>query len=159
MDSPLGLIQLSGTQYGLQSVLFNNRFYASEVVLDEPHDLPDTLRFARQQLQEYFSGKRIFFDLPLDMQGTDFQKLVWLELIKIPYGKTLSYSELSVKLGDIKAVRAVAGANGRNLLNIVVPCHRVIGANGSLTGYGGELWRKKQLLELENNTNQIRFDF
>ena len=102
-----------------------------------------------QQLDEYFSGQRKAFDLPLKQPGTDFQQKVWSLLLKIQYGKTVSYNDLSKQYGDVKAIRAVASANGKNDLAIIVPCHRVIGSNQSLTGYAGGLWRKKWLLEHE----------
>ncbi len=112
------------------------------------------------QLQEYFDGTREIFTLELSPEGTDFQKGVWNELLNIPYGKTISYLELSKKLGDVKAIRAVAAANGQNPLWIVIPCHRVIGSDGSLTGYAGGLHRKKWLLEHESPAKQQRlFDF
>jgi methylated-DNA-[protein]-cysteine S-methyltransferase len=101
------------------------------------------------QLDEYFNNKREAFDLKLDLKGTDFQKKVWEELLKIPFGKTISYKDLSLKLGNVKAIRAVAAANGANPVSIIVPCHRVIGSDGSLTGYAGGLWRKRWLLDLE----------
>ena len=100
-------------------------------------------------MEEYFARKRKAFDIPLLFIGTDFQKSVWQELLNIPYGKTVSYGELSQKLGNSKAVRAVATANGANAISIFVPCHRVIGKNGNLTGYGGGLEVKEKLLELE----------
>src|SRR5690606_34971068 len=115
-----------------------------------PEELEDTV----YQLQEYFEGTRTQFSLQLNPQGTDFQKRVWEELQHIPYGKTISYLELSKKLGDIKAIRAVAAANGKNPLWIVVPCHRVIGSDGSLTGYAGGLHRKQWLLEHESPVKQ-----
>ena len=102
------------------------------------------------QLDEYFAGKRKIFDLPVKQSGTAFQERVWNELEKIPFGKTLSYLQLSQKIGNVKSIRAVGTANGRNNLSIVVPCHRVIGSDGSLTGYAGGLWRKQWLLEHEN---------
>ena len=102
-----------------------------------------------EQLNEYFAGKRKVFDLPLNPQGTDFQKRVWAELQKIPYGKTVSYLDIARNIGDVNSTRAVGNANGKNKLNILIPCHRVIGINGKLTGYGGGLWRKQWLLELE----------
>lgn len=103
----------------------------------------------RVQLDEYFQGSRTGFDLPLRLVGTEFQKSVWNLLLKIPFGQTRSYGDLARELGDPDCVRAVGMANGANRLAIVVPCHRVVGADGSLTGYGGGLWRKKRLLELE----------
>jgi methylated-DNA-[protein]-cysteine S-methyltransferase len=127
-------------------------------VLDENVELstiiPNDLIEAVTQLQEYFIGKRTEFTFKLNPKGTEFQKKVWQELLQIPYGKTCSYLELSKKLGDVKAIRAVASANGKNPLWIVVPCHRVIGTDGSLTGYAGGLWRKKWLLEHENPIKQ-----
>lgn len=103
-----------------------------------------------RQLNEYFSGKRNHFNLPLKQQGTVFQQRVWAELLQIPFGRTLTYRELSRRLGDVKAIRAVGSANSKNQLAILVPCHRVIGADGSLTGYAGGLERKKWLLDHEN---------
>jgi methylated-DNA-[protein]-cysteine S-methyltransferase len=116
--------------------------------------IPSELKEAAIQLQEYFEGKRTHFTFLLHPSGTEFQKKVWQELLNIPFGKTCSYLELSKKLGDVKAIRAVAAANGKNPLWIVVPCHRVIGSDGSLTGYAGGLWRKKWLLEHENPSVQ-----
>jgi methylated-DNA-[protein]-cysteine S-methyltransferase len=101
------------------------------------------------QLREYFSGERTKFDLPLQQEGTPFQQTVWAALTTIPYGKKISYLELSKMIGNVKAIRAAGTANGNNLIPIIVPCHRVIGSNGDLTGYSGDLWRKKWLLELE----------
>ena len=106
------------------------------------------------QLSEYFEGKRTDFTFKMNPKGTDFQKKVCQELLKIPFGKTASYQKITNKLGDPKAIRAVANANGKNPLWIVVPCHRVIGSDGSLTGYAGGLWRKKWLLEHENPIKQ-----
>ncbi|HOG04716.1 MAG TPA: methylated-DNA--[protein]-cysteine S-methyltransferase [Paludibacter sp.] len=111
---------------------------------ENPHF--DTLR---QQLKEYFKGERKEFNIPLDLVGTDFQKKVWKSLIEIPYGSTISYGEQAKLIGKPKAVRAVANANAKNKVSIILPCHRVIGADGKLTGYGGGLWRKEKLLELE----------
>ena len=116
--------------------------------------IPEELKEAVLQLQDYFDGKRTTFTFPLNPSGTDFQKKVWDELLHIPFGKTCSYLDLSKKLGDVKAIRAVASANGKNPLWIVIPCHRVIGTDGSLTGYAGGLWRKKWLLEHENPVKQ-----
>lgn len=115
------------------------------------------------QLEEYFNGKRQEFDIPLHLIGTEFQKKVWTQLIQIPYGETSSYLQLSEKLGDKKAIRAVANANGANAISILVPCHRIIGSNGNLVGYAGGLQAKKKLLELERkNTSkevQLSLDF
>ena len=111
----------------------------------------DVLKETRKQLDEYFEMKRKEFDIPLLMLGTAFQKSVWQALLKIPYGATESYLELSKSIGNEKAVRAVANANGANAIAIIIPCHRIIGRNGELTGYAGGLTLKKRLLELENN--------
>jgi len=119
------------------------------------------LEETKAQLLQYFDGKRKDFDLPLLLVGTEFQKQVWNSLIEIPYGKTLSYAGLSRKLGDEKAIRAVAGANGDNALAIIVPCHRILGSDGSLTGYAGGLRTKQKLLQLENARLQpeLNLDF
>lgn len=110
----------------------------------------EILEDTRSQLAAYFKGKRTSFDLPLLLVGSEFQKSVWQELIRIPFGKTESYAGLSTKLGDLKAIRAVASANGANAISIIVPCHRILGSDGSLTGYAGGLATKKKLLRLEN---------
>lgn len=113
---------------------------------EKPHPVIDS---AILQLNEYFEGKRKDFDLPLNMPGTPFQQQVWKVLLEIPYGSTRSYKKQSERLGNPEAIRAVAGANGQNRIAIIIPCHRVIGEDGSMTGYGGGIWRKKKLLELE----------
>ena len=118
-------------------------------------DIPESLRECVQQLKEYFKGERTNFNLLLNPQGTKFQKLVWQELCDIEYGKTISYLVQSKQIGDIKAVRAGAAANGKNPISIVIPCHRVIGSDGSLTGYAGGVWRKKWLLDYENPLKQL----
>lgn len=110
-----------------------------------------------QQLEEYFNRKRTEFDLPLEINGTDFQKKVWSELEKIIYGKTITYQELATRLGDVRSIRAAGRANGANTLPIVIPCHRVIGTNGKLIGYGGGLDVKRKLLELEGSLNPDLF--
>ena len=114
------------------------------------------LRAAMKQLDEFFARKRQGFDLPLAPKGTEFQRKVWLALREIPYGVTWSYAQLARRIGDEKATRAVGGANGKNPLPIIVPCHRVIGADGSLTGFGGGVGRKRALLELERA--QVKFE-
>ncbi len=115
----------------------------------------DYLQEVIQQLDDYFKGDRKTFDLPLLFVGTDFQKRVWKSLTEIPFGKTSTYLELSKKLGDTKAIRAVASANGANAISIIVPCHRIIGSDGKLVGYAGGLSAKKKLLELEGTKNQM----
>lgn len=148
IHTPLGIAKLEGDVLGLAAI----------TVLDTAAPLtqviPEVLEDAVYQLQEYFKGERTSFELPLQPTGTDFQQRVWSLLMDIPYGKTVSYLELSKTLGDIKAIRAVAAANGKNPLWIVVPCHRVIGSDGSLTGYAGGLSRKKWLLDHENPVKQ-----
>lgn len=119
--------------------------------LEEPSDMqPQILEEAQGQLKEYFEGNLREFNLRLEPEGTDFQKKVWSLLYKIPYGKTWTYAEMANKLGDPKVIRAAASANGKNPVAIVIPCHRVIGTNGSLTGYAGGLENKRYLLDLEN---------
>jgi methylated-DNA-[protein]-cysteine S-methyltransferase len=145
--TPIGTAKIVGNEFGISSI----------TVLDEEietTEIPLPLKKCVQQLEEYFKGKRTVFDIKLNPQGTDFQKKVWNELLNIPYGKTRTYLEQTKKLGDIKAIRAVASANGKNPIWIIIPCHRVIGSNGSLTGYAGGIWRKKWLLEHENPVKQ-----
>ena len=148
IKSPLGTTKITGDENGISSISVLD---AEKEITTE---IPDALKEAVAELQDYFAGKRNDFTFKINPKGTDFQQKVWQELLNIPFGKTMSYLELSKKLGDVKAIRAVASANGKNPLWIVVPCHRVIGTDGSLTGYAGGLWRKKWLLEHENPTAQ-----
>ena len=148
IKTPLGVAKLEGDADGLSSITVLN---TDETVTDI---VPESLEDAVYQLNEYFQGKRQQFDLTLNPEGTDFQQRVWQALEEIPYGKTVSYLQLSKNLGDPKAIRAVAAANGKNPLWIVVPCHRVIGSDGSLTGYAGGLHRKKWLLAHESPAKQ-----
>ncbi|MFD1094450.1 methylated-DNA--[protein]-cysteine S-methyltransferase [Salegentibacter chungangensis] len=148
LKTPLGTAAITGSEEGLSEI----KILDAEEKTSE--DIPAFLLPAINQLKEYFSGERKDFDLHTAPEGTEFQKRVWKALMDIPYGTTTSYLELSKKLGDIKAIRAVAAANGKNPLWIVVPCHRVIGSDGSLTGYAGGLHRKKWLLEHENPPSQ-----
>lgn len=138
---------ITGNENGISVIAIADDGVVSEAI-------PLVLQGVVTQLNDYFEGKRTEFDVLLNPQGTDFQKKVWNGLLQIPYGKTMSYLELSKQLGDVKAIRAVASANGKNPLWIIIPCHRVIGTDGSLTGYAGGLWRKKWLLELENPSPQ-----
>lgn len=141
--SPLGLLEVSGTSDVITSICFLD---------EEPQKNYLTNSYIKnciRQLEEYLNGSRKEFDLRLEPEGTEFQKKVWNKLLEIPFGETISYIELTRKLGDEKAIRAVANANGQNKISIVIPCHRVIGSDGSLTGYGGGLWRKEWLLEHE----------
>lgn len=137
-----------GNENGIQSI----------AVLDSPikttTEVPRCLQACVIQLQEYFEGKRKHFDLTVNPKGTSFQIKVWKSLLKISYGKTKSYLEQSKAFGDVKAIRAIATANGKNPIWIVIPCHRVVGSDGSLTGYAGGIWRKKWLLNHENPTKQ-----
>ena len=118
--------------------------------------IPAVLQAAVQQLEEYFKGDRQQFDLKLNPQGTPFQQKVWKLLLDIPYGATTTYAKQALALGDIKAIRAMASANGKNPLWVIVPCHRVIGTDGSLTGYAGGIHRKKWLLSHESNCEQLQ---
>lgn len=147
-DSPIGLIRVGGTAEAVTSILFVDE--RQSVAVSTP-----LIETALAQLDEYFSppgpmvGSRRCFDLPLDLRGTPFQQRVWRQLLEIPYGQTVSYADVARALDDPKAVRAVGVANSKNPVAIVVPCHRVIGSDGSLTGYGGGLWRKEWLLKHE----------
>ncbi len=149
IQSPIGVLELKGNAEGLVSVLFKD---AKTVVISEI--IPKELKDAVVQLQEYFEGKRKEFKLKLSPEGTDFQKRVWRQLQEIPFGKTTSYQQVANQLGDPKVIRAAASANGRNPISIIIPCHRVIGSDGSLTGYAGGLHRKKWLLEFESPSPQ-----
>lgn len=147
IKTPLGIAKIVGDENGICSVSVHDQGTLST-------EIPAKLQNAVSQLNEYFEGTRTAFDFKLNPKGTEFQIKVWKGLLSIPFGKTRTYLEQSKILGDVKAIRAVASANGKNPLWIVVPCHRVIGSDGSLTGYAGGLWRKKWLLEHENPTNQ-----
>ena len=140
--SPLGWVKIQCTEKHVVLIHF-----VEEMGLE--NEDTDLLKQTIEQLDEYFQGKRKDFDLPVAQQGTPFQNNVWNHLVKIPFGKTISYLQLSKWIGDVKAIRAIASANGKNNVAIVVPCHRVIGSNASLVGYAGGLWRKKWLLKHE----------
>lgn len=148
INSPLGNTKISGDINGVSEVKVLN----SEEKITE--NIPIELKDCVLQLKEYFAGNRQQFNLKLNAKGTDFQQRVWKQLAQISYGKTTSYLELSKQLGDVKAIRAVANANGKNPLWIITPCHRVIGSDGSLTGYAGGLHRKQWLLEHESPYKQ-----
>ncbi len=153
LETPLGTAVIEGDAIGI------SRISISEEKIPASEEIPGHLQQAVIQLKEYFLGKRENFQLKLNPDGTDFQKQIWQQIREIPFGKTTSYLELSKEFGNTKAIRAVAAANGRNPLWIVVPCHRVIGTDGSLTGYAGGLWRKKWLLEHEQPLKQQSFNF
>jgi methylated-DNA-[protein]-cysteine S-methyltransferase len=142
-NSPLGFMEITASEEAVISIKYGYDKSRDNIVTCSVIDS------CINQLDEYFAGTRQVFDITLKLAGTEFQKNVWYELLKIPYGVTISYKELSHRLDNEKAIRAVGAANGKNPVNIIVPCHRVIGADGSLTGYGGGLWRKKWLLEHE----------
>ena len=150
MASPVGTLTLVASEKGLAAILWENDDPARVPLgaLTEDGEDP-VLQETERQLDEYFSGKRKTFSIPLDFNGTDFQKAVWNALLTIPYGETRSYGEIAVQLGNPKAVRAVGAANGKNPISIIAPCHRVIGSNGKLTGFAGGLEAKSLLLRLE----------
>lgn len=140
--SPIGLIEIGSTAAGVTSLSFVEGWRAD-------FDSHPTLDEAIRQLTEYFDGKRYAFDLPLALHGTQFQREVWQQLLKVPFGQMVSYQGIANAIGRPRAARAVGAANGSNPISIVVPCHRVVGSDGSLTGYGGGLWRKEWLLRHE----------
>jgi methylated-DNA-[protein]-cysteine S-methyltransferase len=150
-QTPLGWLKITGSEAGITEILFLEET-PTEAEIARP--APENLLPCINQLTEYFSGNRKTFDLKLNPNGTDFQQKVWTHLKEIPFGKTQSYLDIALNLGEKTYTRAVGNANGKNPLAIVVPCHRVIGANGTLTGYAGGLWRKKWLLQFESTNYQ-----
>ena len=142
-QSPIGWVEIVGTQDEIVALNF------ADGTRSTGGDTPLVLRECIKQIGEYFDGKRKVFSVKLSMQGTEFQTRVWNQLLNVPYGKTVSYGEIAVALGNPAACRAVGAANGKNPISIIVPCHRIIGSNGKLTGYGGGLWRKEWLLRHE----------
>jgi methylated-DNA-[protein]-cysteine S-methyltransferase len=147
--SPLGLLKISATDTYIREISFIDNLEGPDREEDIKGPIPFILIQCIEQLIQYFQGQRRSFELPVHQEGSEFQKRVWNELSGIPFGKTISYLEQSRRLGDTNAIRAVAAANGRNNISIVVPCHRVIGSKRDLVGYGGGLWRKKWLLDHE----------
>lgn len=145
-QSPVGLLKISGTDDYISEVSFHDTTQRPAV---NKKNIPPLLIHCAEQLIQYFNGERRQFELPLHQAGTAFQQEVWSELQTIPFGRTISYLDLAKKTGDPKATRAVANANGKNNIAVIVPCHRVIGSNRELVGYAGGLWRKKWLLEHE----------
>ena len=144
--SPVGILKIAGTTDYITEVSFYDKVNKTD---NKKRNLPPMLIQCVEQLIQYFHGETRNFILPVHQQGTPFQQQVWSELVTIPFAKTISYLDLARMLGDSKATRAVANANGKNNIAIIIPCHRVIGANNELTGYSGGLWRKKWLLEHE----------
>ncbi len=157
MSSPLGLLFVAGTERGLRYVEFMDRRSLKRTIAAHEEALPGAtwepslleLKPVTEQLEDYFCGSLMEFSLPLDLAGTDFQLQVWKALCAIPYGETRTYGQIAKAIGQPKAARAVGLANNQNPIVIIVPCHRVVGADGSLTGYGGGLPRKRKLLDLE----------
>lgn len=144
LTTPIGLLKITGTDTAIESVLFADT-PVEAFAIDHPLAIQ-----CCSELKEYFDRQRTEFTLPLAPHGTPFQEAVWKELLRIPFGATRSYGDIARAVGDPNTIRAVGNANGRNPISIIIPCHRVIGANGSLTGYGGGLWRKQWLLEHES---------
>ena len=146
--TPIGIAKIEGNTNGISSItVLDEKIESSKII-------PTCLQDCVQQLDAYFKAEIINFNLKLNPQGTEFQQKVWKELQQVPFGKTRTYLEQSRAIGNVKAIRAVASANGKNPIWIVIPCHRIIGSDGSLTGYAGGLWRKKWLLEHENPSTQ-----
>ena len=165
IETPIGQMRACANHEGVCLLEFIERKDLSKQVENLKKNLKseiitgtnEYLEKLKKQLAEYFSGKRENFNLPFVMTGTVFQQKVWKTLLEIPFGKTMTYKELTNQIGDPKAIRAVAGANGANKMAIIIPCHRVIGSDGNLTGYAGGIWQKQWLLEHESE--QISLDF
>ncbi|MFN8285650.1 MAG: methylated-DNA--[protein]-cysteine S-methyltransferase [Chitinophagales bacterium] len=147
IQSPVGLLEICGTVTAITAVNFREEKGVESSIV------PEVLKDCAKQLTEYFKGSRKEFTVPLQAEGTAFQKRVWMELQNIGFGETISYLDLALTLRDEKLTRAVGSANGKNPIAIIIPCHRVIGESGKLTGYAGGMWRKKWLLELEGNVS------
>jgi len=150
LETPIGTLMIVGDHDAIHRIDFPKNGRASKPAAEWSESSRGAVSDALRQLKEYFAGKRTDFDLPLAPAGTDFQRAVWRRLQEIPYGETISYGELAKRIGNPKASRAVGAANGQNPIPIVIPCHRVIGANGTLTGFGGGLPIKEALLTLES---------
>ena len=155
LQTPIGQIKITANDKAVTSVHFVKK--GEKVKSGKPNTVT---RQCKKQLKEYFAGRRKKFELPLELEGTEFQKQVWTELLNIPFGKTASYGEIAKRIKNEKAVRAVGGANNKNKIAIVIPCHRVIGADGNLTGYAGGMWRKEWLLkhEAEYSGKEMRME-
>ncbi|MFY8003439.1 MAG: methylated-DNA--[protein]-cysteine S-methyltransferase [Chitinophagaceae bacterium] len=148
-ESPVGLLKIAGTDLCITELSFVDD--REQLVHGQP-GISDVLHHCTEQLIEYFQGRRKQFDIPVHQDGTEFQQKVWNKLLEIPFGKTISYMDLAKKMGDPKCIRAAAATNGKNKIAIIVPCHRVIGTDKSLTGFSGGLWRKRWLLQHEFRT-------
>lgn len=157
VPSPVGKLRLVGSDRGLVAVSWESK--RSSVprleTMEDPHH--PVLVEAARQLDQYFAGQRKEFELKLEFRGTDFQKRVWYELLKIPFGETRTYGEIARRLGNVNAMRAVGAANGRNPIQIIAPCHRVIGASGDLVGFGGGLEVKEYLINFERGAIEFKF--
>ena len=150
LQTPLGTLLIQGDQDGISVIKFiENQKEALEI-----DEIPSDLRDAVDQMKNYFDGTLNEFTIKLNPQGTEFQKRVWKQLAEIPFGKTTSYLQMAKNLGDAKVIRAAASANGKNPISIIIPCHRVIGSDNSMTGYAGGIWRKKWLLAHESPVTQ-----
>lgn len=150
-QSEIGLIEIVSSDEAIKALYFIDDKAQIEPI--NQTDGPNILQACLTQLDDYFKGRRTAFTLKLDPDGTSFQKAVWQQLLTIPYGQTASYLDIARMVGNTKAVRAIGAANGQNRISIIIPCHRVIGSNGKLTGYGGGLWRKAWLLQHEGMLN------
>jgi methylated-DNA-[protein]-cysteine S-methyltransferase len=157
IQSPVGELKLVASDKGLVAILWDNERPHHGVSFNEfvPDNQHPVLLETERQLREYFAGKRKTFSVTLDMRGTPFQKNVWEALLAIPFGETRSYAQIANQLGNPRATRAVGAANGKNPVSIIVPCHRVIGSSGKLTGFGGGLENKAHLLNLENSGGKL----
>ncbi len=157
IDSPVGTLTLVANDGALAGLYMDNQRHRPPDEVFGERRACDEAPFdaVRAQLAEYFAGERTEFDLPLAMAGTDFQRTVWAELRRIPFGETISYGQLADRIGKPSASRAVGLANGRNPIGIIVPCHRVVGSNGDLTGYGGGIERKRALIAFEKGAGQL----
>ncbi|KOS63593.1 methylated-DNA--[protein]-cysteine S-methyltransferase [Lysinibacillus agricola] len=149
--SPIGIVEIVGSDTEIYSIMFSEQ---DQIVNAPQKETPQVLLECQQQLHEYFIGERHEFTFSYAFEGTSFQKEVWTALTSVVYGETATYKETAVSIGNEKAVRAVGSANGKNKLSIVVPCHRIIGSNGTLTGYAGGMWRKEWLLQHEKSNSK-----
>lgn len=145
-NSPIGMVEIVSDENSIIELSF-----VENTMENNLRNIPQVLQSALQQVEEYFIGQRSVFDIPLKAEGTEFQQKVWQSLIEVPYGATACYGDIAGVVGNSKACRAVGGANNKNKIAIVIPCHRIVGADGSLTGYAGGLWRKEWLLKHEKD--------